>query len=277
MPPSEDMNARDTYEKIRFVSLVFTGPAVYIGKLAGLALYHRIFGIYQGVRWQIYGIAFIGLVLPIMSLWYAAACHPPRDKGWTSFNPKCQGVFVFGITVGAATLLVDVLIAILPWPIIIRLKLPLKKRIGVGVVLLVGTVALVADAVVMYYRVALLQNRDRYSSGYKILLCSFVDVAISVICSSMPAAAQCFRLTLGQTVCFLNFRSIVSRNLWGRQGEDVTDQHYNSRKASVPPKRRGPYSLDMSITALSTAHLRVSEDVELSSNQSVRSQHPTKA
>lgn len=266
MPPSDEVTARKSYEKRRYASLLLAGPAVYVGKLAILSLYYRVFGIDRAVRWQIYAIALLGLALPIMSPWYAAACRPPKSNSWSTFNPKCEGVFIFGMVVGAITLLVDVMIAVLPWPVICKLKIPMKKRIGVAVILLVGTLALVADAVMLHYRVELFKNRDRYTSGYIVMLCSFVDVTISIICSSMPAAAQCFRLTIGQTSYFLSVRSSLSRKIWGGPRTNANSKPYSTPIGQPKRKRHGPYSVDLTGAGLSTAQLRISEDVELASN-----------
>lgn len=162
---------------------MIVGPANYMGKLALFALYHRIFKQVGWARWTIYVAAVIGLIVPLMTPIDAVLCSPPKGKPWGYPNPECSKSFKYGIPQGIASLLIDVCIMVLPIPIIVRLNLERRKKIGILLIFLLGSLAVVADCIVMVYRVQMQRGFDVTWAGYVILLCRSVKIIISSSCA----------------------------------------------------------------------------------------------
>ena len=158
------------------------GPSNYMGKVALFALYHRVFSQVKWARWTIYIAAVIGLIVPMMTPIDAVLCSPPKGKPWGYPNPQCYKSFKYGIPQGLASLLIDVCIMVLPIPIILRLNLERKKKIGILLIFLLGSLAVIADCIVMVYRVQMQRGYDVTWAGYVILLCRFVTSPVPCRC-----------------------------------------------------------------------------------------------
>ena len=114
---------------------------MFFVKLALFLLYHRLFAISSGTRIAIYfGITLNGLfylgscIVPII------LCIPRRNESWTSeiYEKRCYNSEVMGDILGIFGLVSDIYIFILPLPVIFRLQMSLKKKLGITAVFLTG-------------------------------------------------------------------------------------------------------------------------------------------
>jgi hypothetical protein len=119
--------------------MMLTKPANYLGKVSLLALYHRIFGHITTVRYTIYAVAVVGLIGPALTFVDAIVCSPPKGTTWGTHNPNCDKSYKYGIAQAIASLLIDLYIMILPIPIISRLHLERKKKIGILLIFMTGS------------------------------------------------------------------------------------------------------------------------------------------
>ncbi len=76
------------------------------------------------------------------TLVYLFQCQP-ISAGWTTSlgvnHQTCINLVPFNYTFSATTIVLDVLIIIMPWPIIWNLHMPLRQKVGVtGIFLLAG-------------------------------------------------------------------------------------------------------------------------------------------
>jgi energy-converting hydrogenase Eha subunit A len=160
---------------------MMVGPAVFMGKMTLLALYLRLFGHMQRIRWSIYAASFFALTLLVMTPLDAVKCGRIKGQEWGMMDPACEETYLYGVVQGTASLLIDLFILALPVPIIMRLNLSRRKRYGVLTIFLTGILAIVADIVVMKYRIDLYIARDPVWAGYLILLCRYVE-SVSFSC-----------------------------------------------------------------------------------------------
>jgi len=118
---------------------MLVGPAIYLGKISLLALYHRIFGHILMVRYTIYCAAVIGFIILAMSSMQDILCSPPTSAGWKSAHePHCNRTWKYSIVQGLLSVMLDLYILIMPIPIISRLNLALKRKIGIMLIFLTG-------------------------------------------------------------------------------------------------------------------------------------------
>jgi len=116
-------------------------PALTLPKLAILCLYLRVFTT-KPYRWAAY---FIGVVLIITWIVYFCVqmvmCVPfayQWDK--TIPNGKCLNQFAIFVWIGLPSIATDLMIIILPLPIIWRLQTSINQKIGLTITFLTGSV-----------------------------------------------------------------------------------------------------------------------------------------
>lgn len=121
-------------------SALVSGFATWTAKAPIFFLYVQLFGIKKWIRIISY-LALAGSFLFILGItsWISAMCSPVGREISLEFIHTCTVTSsVSGLITGAVGLAVDILIFILPLPIIAKLRLPLGKKIGVSLCFLSG-------------------------------------------------------------------------------------------------------------------------------------------
>ena len=116
--------------------LFVVAPTLWASKAAILALYIRIFGTVTWLRrtcwvWIILMALFYGLNIVAAG----AYCVPRTGEVWggTSFA-RCSSSAWLYVVVGAFSVLADLVILLLPFPIVLRLHISLVKKCTIGLV-----------------------------------------------------------------------------------------------------------------------------------------------
>jgi hypothetical protein len=124
--------------------LVFIAENVYvwnltITKLSLLVFYVRIFP-YSWFRWASFAtIALIGVSTTIISFMTIFSCHPvpyfwDRDLRGTCLNVNALAYANSGMSIAQ-----DLIIVLLPIPVLSKLNMGVKKKIGVGLMFAIGS------------------------------------------------------------------------------------------------------------------------------------------
>ncbi|KAI1211921.1 uncharacterized protein F4807DRAFT_458126 [Annulohypoxylon truncatum] len=186
----------DDYWKIRLFANLFQSFAYFSSRLPILMLYLRIFGETRGFRIACYvclALVFaVSLVaIPLLSYY----CAPFPSEGWHSLAvfARCKNILNWAIIQGGLDIFLDLYIFILPLPIVLRLHMPKRQKLGVLAVFLTGFLAVLASVVGFYYRYRLTYTNDvNWNEG--IYICTIiVEINIATICSCMPACYAFFR------------------------------------------------------------------------------------
>jgi hypothetical protein len=123
-----------------FIVNVLVGPAFWASKTAVLALYLRIFSVEKVIRYTSYatiGVLFLiyWSLIPVA----AVACTPRNGDPWLTALPKCSDqTKVYGPIHGASGTAADIFILLLPVPVLVKLRLPRGKKIGLVAVFATG-------------------------------------------------------------------------------------------------------------------------------------------
>lgn len=88
---------------------------------------------------------------------------------------------------GAFGVAIDILLIILPLPVLYKLNLPNKKKIGLTVVFLTGILAVLASVISLYYRVVIYTAYDKFWNAAVVEACAFAEGYITIVVSCMPA------------------------------------------------------------------------------------------
>ncbi|KAI0112745.1 hypothetical protein F4776DRAFT_667102 [Hypoxylon sp. NC0597] len=137
-------------------SLILTliaGFAMYFAKTPILALYLKLFGIKTWLRVASYATLVLSFVLFLITLSIAGAACSQTSEVDISFLEKCITTSIsVGVANGATAVVTDIIIIVLPLPIIAGLRLPLHKKIGLAIVFLTGIFAIAASAISLSFK-----------------------------------------------------------------------------------------------------------------------------
>lgn len=108
-------------------------PAVMFAKLAALLLYHQVFEV-PNYRRIIIGIGVIVVLQGIVALVLAFSICRPFRYFWTQAvdisDGTCGDVMLFYKSYSIPSLVTDVAMLVLPWPILLKLRIPTSEKIG---------------------------------------------------------------------------------------------------------------------------------------------------
>lgn len=108
-------------------------PAVMFAKLAALFLYYQVFEV-TGYRRVIIGIGVIIVLQGVISFILAFSICRPFRYFWTQAvdinDGTCGNVMLFYKSYSIPSLVTDVAMLLLPWPILLRLQMPTSEKIG---------------------------------------------------------------------------------------------------------------------------------------------------
>ncbi|KAH8688013.1 hypothetical protein BGZ60DRAFT_363090 [Tricladium varicosporioides] len=167
-------------------SIWISGGLVWTSKAPIFLLYVRLFGVREWVRlMSLLTLVAFGLVLIAANSYNTAKCVPPKSDFEIThvFLANCSHASsIAGVVVGTFGLVTDIIIFILPIPVIIKLHLPLAKRIGIAIVFMTGLVAIVSTSVALSYKI-----RSFTGTGKDIL----VAMILTIVESTVVISAGC--------------------------------------------------------------------------------------
>ncbi|ERF71199.1 hypothetical protein EPUS_09496 [Endocarpon pusillum Z07020] len=136
-------NSRATYEKCNYVLQLLSLASLGCSKTSVLFFYRRIFSIHK--RFELINTTLIVLIIAwAVSFFFATAfqCKDPVTF-WTTFEyPRvnCVDAYSFYYSVSTTGFITDLMILSSPIPIIWQLQMPLKNKLAVACILLLGAV-----------------------------------------------------------------------------------------------------------------------------------------
>lgn len=116
--------------------------AVMFSKLAALCLYYQVFEV-PTYRRIVIGIGVIIILQGVISFILAFTICRPFRYFWTqAVDPEdgsCGDVMMFYKTYSIPSLLTDLAMLVLPWPVVLRLQMPTAEKIGLILTFLAGS------------------------------------------------------------------------------------------------------------------------------------------
>lgn len=117
------------------------GPTVFFAKLSLFLLYLRIFSPDRWTRFLIYfGIGFTFVYYMVTAGILVGLCVPRKGESWplALLSSRCHKALVMTYVQGIFNIVSDFYILLLPLPVIWKLQLPLRKKIGVCAIFMTG-------------------------------------------------------------------------------------------------------------------------------------------
>ncbi|KAI1826553.1 hypothetical protein F4861DRAFT_63956 [Xylaria intraflava] len=227
-----------SYSKRVFTFLILTSLSTLLAKLALLTLYLRIFNPSRNVTLAIY------VCLVIVTGFYLSTVIaelvvglPSNDAGWTQGQNKViWGTFGLTVSVvrGVFGVVSDFAILLIPMTQLIRLALPMRRRIILSCVFLTGLLACASSIVTTVFRFAELNDPDNTLADT--LTNSFVIIELTVghICCSLPTLPPMIK-RLNKTTFIISITRYVRSSKTKRSESDLpVSESSNSERNQLP-------------------------------------------
>ncbi|KAM7191495.1 Cytochrome P450 [Rhypophila sp. PSN 637] len=170
--------------QIRFAGNTLQALAYFTSRMPVLLLYIRLFGT-ANPKLKI--ACYVGMMaasgtyvtsIPLISYF----CTPSPGGDWNSLDvfDKCKKLLDWAMIQGSLDVVLNVYIYILPLPILFKLQMPPKRKLGVLAIFLTGLLAVVSSAVGLYYRYQLSFTPDvNWNEGA--FICMSIDDCIIIL------------------------------------------------------------------------------------------------
>ncbi|KAK4185243.1 hypothetical protein QBC35DRAFT_504068 [Podospora australis] len=172
-------------------NIFLSGFSMWTAKLPVLVLLARIFGVYRGVRIvSIITMVVLGMAILGADIYNAIPCRPPAADAplleIMGFVEKCTDASsLTGVIIAPIGLVADIIIFLLPLPVIIGLQLSLDKKIGLVVVFLFGLVAIAVTAVSMKFK---FDSRSGVTTDVQLaMILTLVETTIVIAAGCVPS------------------------------------------------------------------------------------------
>ncbi|KAF5669340.1 monocarboxylate transporter 8 [Fusarium circinatum] len=142
-------------------------------------------------------IAFVVLYTIIIASLLLFGCRP-RESAWDPYlfaSGKCIDYAVMYIIIAVANIISDIVLFVIPMPMIVKLKMPLGQKIGLGIMLGIATIGrtITTSIIRMIYLPSLLGALDIPWIAAPANVWSFVEVNLFIICGCMPTFRKFFK------------------------------------------------------------------------------------
>ncbi|KAI3328370.1 hypothetical protein F4824DRAFT_493210 [Ustulina deusta] len=215
---------------------ILAPQALCFVKVSVLILYLRIFSV---IRWiRITSIIAIILVVGFhlsVSICFAVMCSPSTGDSQLDFlaafiSESCNKTRVLVVIQGVGPVISDLFLLILPLPAVWKLNMPIKRKLAVSSIFLVGISALISSILSLYYRTLYYaageDNIRLVSIRANMLSLSMAEEAAGVIVCCMPATAALFRKAIRSPIVLSGSSSNLKENLERHKSDNIRNPVY---------------------------------------------------
>ncbi|VBB84262.1 Putative protein of unknown function [Podospora comata] len=138
-----------------------------------LTFYLRLFGTVRWVRWMCYSLLSLSVVIyGMIGLWYVAGCVPKNSK-----LPVCDETGPLILAGGVFTVVADVMLFGMPFPVIRGLRLGRDKKRGLVVLFGFAILIIATSTVSLAYRISIVVNgtEDPSWDGAEVAVTAYVE------------------------------------------------------------------------------------------------------
>ncbi|CAI7641208.1 unnamed protein product [Penicillium discolor] len=224
LPPNEVVDMM----RILFIFILFYVLTTPLVKISILLFYRRIFGMTYPIWFCMFlsvGYFFSGWIT------FLSYCRPVSYY-WTQFEDPSGGkcvfnVYPFFITQAAVNMVTDVLILVVPIPILWNLQMKRAQKILLSGIFLVGGIVCIASLIRIYYLTFLKNSYDYTFVIGNFFLWSIIEPSIGILCACLPTLYPLLRSTVA---CMLGTSSKKYSGALRNQDTGSKRVHIGSRR-----------------------------------------------
>ncbi|KAL6228732.1 hypothetical protein BDW75DRAFT_250789 [Aspergillus navahoensis] len=213
--------------------------SVSLAKLSILFFYLRIFTtpIFKSITYTIISLCSLYAVASVVTS--ILGCTPP-SYFWTRFDGVSTGSCISQTgfkVIPPINIVLDVVVMALPLPLVVKLNLPLQKKIRVFSMFSVGALIIVADILRITHLYHSISTYNITYNGGELSYFGVIEAGMSVICTCMPAVAALFGRVLPRWFGSLTKPSYPYRtiNSHVHNNQPGTSQSL-SQQGTIPPE-----------------------------------------
>jgi len=218
---------------VSFVSIVFTVFAEVVTRFSVIILYYRLFSVKRWLHYSLIANGIISIIwLFIVIFANALSCKPIKANFDASVEGKCLNAQSGFLISELINMLLDLALILIPLPIILKLRLPLRERVAIAGIFLTGGFTIVTSIL----RLIKGYNPDGDTSitGLSHLsIWTGLHLGFAVICACLPV----FRVYIPKHGIFSSKMRLVYNTVGGWVGRTNSRDKSN---ASLPKYMRRP-------------------------------------
>ncbi|KAF2865600.1 hypothetical protein BDV95DRAFT_250987 [Massariosphaeria phaeospora] len=219
--------------KMSFAGIFLMSTILTLCRLSVLFLYNRLFGIYPMFRkiLIVYGVA--SLAWPI-TIWLGATfrCKPVKGSWDLTTNPQCAfSLETLFVSLESINAVLDVFLVIIPISKIKILQLPLREKIGLGIVFLMGGFV----GLTSVFRIVFTYNPTKKGAVIDSMFWLWLQLATAIICACLPT----LRTLLPTKTLFSPVSSTIRQLLGSKMKKSTLNSSLsgsNGQKSDRPKK-----------------------------------------
>ncbi|KAL3478856.1 hypothetical protein BJX99DRAFT_256063 [Aspergillus californicus] len=184
--------------KFFYVGIIFFYFSVSVAKLSILFFYLRIFTTRPFKR-VTYGVIALCSAYAIAVVFQSAFDCTPASFYWNRFDGVSQGTcldYAAFKVMPPVNIALDVVVMALPLPLLVRLNLPLAKKIRVISMFSVGILIIIAGILRITHLYHSITTYNITYNGGELSYFGIIEADVSVICTCMPAIAALLKRVL---------------------------------------------------------------------------------
>ncbi|KAF2828104.1 hypothetical protein CC86DRAFT_204310 [Ophiobolus disseminans] len=233
------------FQRVTVAFFLVSAFATFLGKCCVLTLYYRLFGSSRPVRYQIYIVLVLSLTTMVIGIVIGVIWSPGP---WSGRRRLLENLKSLLLILPVMSFIIDLVILLMPIPLIVRLNLSRRKKGAVLALFMTGAIAIAADGVAIYYRSRFYSDTGCRDASI-CALCSFIEAAVSIIVSSMPSAAKTWNQHITNSTVFIFICSKLGiSNHTDVEVESMPSDFKKAKAKAAQKKRRGLWSLPSILT-----------------------------
>ncbi|TVY40097.1 hypothetical protein LSUB1_G003673 [Lachnellula subtilissima] len=202
--------------KIQATIQIVAAPTIWAAKSAILALYIRLFGTTKWLRltcycWIVLMALFYGSNIVIAVVY----CIPRKGEAWdgTSFQ-RCATSGWSAVMIGCFSASADIVIFLLPFSVVLNLKLSPRRRLGLILVFMTGLLLVILSLVSVALRIRVFRGHDPTWNGSGLTIVTYAENFGTVIVSCAPALSAFWFNVIPQSHLWLSLQSTLRLSSW---------------------------------------------------------------
>jgi hypothetical protein len=198
-------------------------------RLSILFFYCNIFGAESKFRYASMSIAATSIVWNIVCVLAQIFMCTPVDHLWKPLSPGvCHNYMLFFLIVEIFETMMDASILALPIPSILALQLPLRTRLSVIGIFLLGAFVVITNILRIRF---MYQPNTNYVDFHKATLWTSIHITSAILCACLPLCKPFWIKVVESTHFITQFtRSLLSTSQFSNRG-DVSASQYGSQGA----------------------------------------------
>lgn len=181
-----------SYLKIVLSETIILAVGFLFAKISILLFYQRLFTLSRVSRYCVYiAMAWTTVISSSAIIVDVALCAPRSGESFSIFTGRrCERQTIWSVTQGCLNVLLDFFILYIPIPILWKVQMDRRKKIGVSAVFLTGFIACIASALNLWIKVEFHIGSDIIWNSFRVDVSNVVEINTAIMAACMPACVS---------------------------------------------------------------------------------------